>query len=180
MRTVKLLSLVAFIVLFATSCSSIRVAADYDKQANFDAYKTFAFYKPGVDKAEISDLDKKRILRAVEREMIAKGYALSESPDVLVSIFTKERDRVNVYNNAGWGWGPYWGPYWGMGYSNVSTTTEGSLYIDIIDAEEKELIWQGKGTGNLITSGDIDKKVIRINEFVTEIMSQYPPGAMKN
>ncbi|ETN93921.1 protein of unknown function [Zhouia amylolytica] len=177
MRTVKLLSLVALISFFAVSCSSIKVAADYDRQANFNDYKTFAFYKPGVDKAEISDLDKKRILRAVEREMIAKGYTLSENPDVLVSIFTKERDRVNVYNNAGWGWGPYWGPYWGMGYSNVSTTTEGSLYIDIIDAEEKELVWQGKGTGNLVTSGDIDKKVAKINEFVMEIMSQYPPGS---
>jgi len=33
-----------------------QVAADYDKEANFDSYNTFAFFKPGIDKAEISDL----------------------------------------------------------------------------------------------------------------------------
>lgn len=178
MRAVRLVVLAVLVSAFAVSCSSIRVAADYDKKANFNEYKSFAFYKPGVDKAEISDLDKKRILRAIETELIAKGYTKSENPDVLISIFTKERDRVDVYNNAGWGWGPYWGPYWGMGYSNVSTRTEGSLYIDIIDAKQKELIWQGKGTGNLVTNGDVDRKVERINEFVKEIMAQYPPGMM--
>ena len=28
-----------------TSCSSVRVAADYDKETSFDDYKTFAFFK---------------------------------------------------------------------------------------------------------------------------------------
>ena len=51
-----------------TSCSSVRVAADYDKETSFDDYKTFAFFKPGIDKAEISDLDKRRILRDIEQE----------------------------------------------------------------------------------------------------------------
>lgn len=178
MKTIKLLSLLALVAVTATSCVSIRVAADYDKQADFGKYKSFAFYKPGIDKAEISDLDKKRIMRAIQNELTARGYVKSESPDILVSIFTKERDRVDVYNGFGWGWGwynPYWG--WGAGYNNVYTRTEGSLYIDLIDASQKELVWQGKGTGNLITSGDISKKEERINEFVKEILSKFPPGA---
>ena len=57
MKVVKLLSLV--IVLFLMSCSSVRVTTDYDSQTNFETYKTFAFYKKGIDKASISDLDKK-------------------------------------------------------------------------------------------------------------------------
>lgn len=36
------------------SCSSVRVAADYDRQTNFNELKTYAFFKPGIDKAEIS------------------------------------------------------------------------------------------------------------------------------
>ena len=78
----------------------------YDKKANFTDYKTFAFYKPGIDRADISDLDKKRILRAIEADMQAKGFVKSENPDMLVSIFTKTQENVNVYNNNfGWGWG---------------------------------------------------------------------------
>ncbi len=94
------------------SCSSVRVAADYDREANFDNYKTFAFFKPGIDKAEINDIDKRRILRAIEAELMAKGYTKSENPDMLVSIFTKSNQRVDVYNNAwgngAWGWGGWW------------------------------------------------------------------------
>jgi hypothetical protein len=63
----------------------------------------------------------------------------------LISIFTKETERVDVYNNAGFGWG--WNPFsgWGMGFSNVySSTPEGTLLIDIIDAKTKELVWQGR------------------------------------
>ena len=93
-----------------------------------------------------------------------------------MSIFTKSREKVNVYNNNynaygyGWGWSPY---YWGTGYNSVSTNTEGVLYIDLIDAKKKELIWQGQGTGYL--SQRMDKKEERIKEFVSKIIATYPP-----
>ena len=172
MKAIKLLP-VLLLAVVTGACSSVRVAADYDKHANFNSYKTFAFFKPGIDKAEISDLDKKRILRAIEAQLTAKGMTKSDNPDMLISIFTTEKERVDVYNNYGWGWG--WNPYWwGMSYPNVSTTTEGSLFIDFIDAEKNELVWQGKGTGYL--SQRMDKKEERINEFVKSILEKYPPG----
>ncbi|MFT5438008.1 MAG: hypothetical protein ACI840_002668, partial [Ulvibacter sp.] len=63
----KLFKFVPFLALFIfTSCTTVRVAVDYDREANFTEYNSFAFYKPGIDKAKISDLDKKRILRAIE------------------------------------------------------------------------------------------------------------------
>lgn len=174
MKSVKVL-LMLLIIAIATSCGTVRVSTDYDQQVNFNQYKSFAFFKPGIDKAEISDLDKRRILRAIEAELLAKGFVKSENPDLLISIFTKEHERVDVYNNYGWGWG--WNPYWGMGYNNISTRTEGSLYIDLIDASKKELVWQGKGTGYL--THNIEKKQERINEFVKEILSKFPPGAIQ-
>ena len=177
------------LLIMVSSCSSVRVAADYDKNANFNEYKTFAFFKTGIDKAEINDLDKRRILRAIESQLLAKGYTKSENPDLLVSLFTKSQQRVDVYNNSwgmgGWGWGG-WGPWggfgpgWGWGWNqqpSVSTSTQGVLYIDLIDANKKELVWQGMGTGYL--SRNMEKKEARINEFVTEIMAKYPPGMSK-
>ncbi|MGS2739922.1 DUF4136 domain-containing protein [Sinomicrobium sp. M5D2P17] len=172
MKAIKLLP-VLLLAVVTGACSSVRVAADYDKHVNFNSYKTFAFFKPGIDKAEISDLDKKRILRAIETQLTTKGMIKSENPDMLISIFTTEKERVDVYNNYGWGWG--WNPYWwGMSYPNVSTSTEGSLFIDFIDAGKNELVWQGKGTGYL--TDRMDKKEERINEFVQSILEKYPPG----
>ncbi|APY10234.1 hypothetical protein BWZ22_02835 [Seonamhaeicola sp. S2-3] len=174
----RILPLLA-ILFMVTSCSSVRVAADYDKNVSFEDYKTFAFFKTGIDKAEISDLDKRRILRAIEAELLAKGYTKSDNPDLLVSLFTKSQQRVDVYNNAwgygAWGWGPGWGPGWGWSQPSVTTSTQGTLYIDLIDANKKELIWQGMGTGYL--SRNLEKKEERIKEFVTKIMEKYPPGA---
>ncbi|GAA4240536.1 MULTISPECIES: DUF4136 domain-containing protein [Winogradskyella] len=178
----KLLKLTPMFLLLIvlSSCSSVRVATDYDREANFENYKTFAFFKPGIDKAEINDLDKRRILRAIESELMAKGYTKSENPDMLVSIFTKSNQRVDIYNNAwgsgAWGWGGYGGWGWRSGWNNnqVSTTTEGVLYIDLIDANKKELIWQGSGTGNLETRS-VEKKEARINEFVSQMLAQFPP-----
>lgn len=178
MKIKSLLAPLAFLFML-TSCSSVQVATDYDKEANFDNYKSFAFYKPGIDKAQVSDLDKKRILRGVESAFTAKGFTKSENPDLLVSIFTKTSQNVNIYQNNygygyGWGWSPY---YWGAGRNTVSQTTEGTLYVDLIDAESMELVWQGMGTGAL--SSDMDTKIERINEIVSEIMKRYPPGSEK-
>jgi hypothetical protein len=178
-RLFKTLALV-LLVIAVSSCSSVRVAADYDKNANFNDYKTFAFFKKGIDKAEISDLDKRRILRAIEAELLVKGFTKSENPDLLVSIFTKSRQKVNIYNNGyygyGYGYGWHWSPYyWGYSnYNSVSVSTEGTLYIDLIDANKKELVWQGMGTGYL--TKNMDKKIERIKEFVAKIMEKYPPG----
>ncbi|WP_297695435.1 DUF4136 domain-containing protein [uncultured Eudoraea sp.] len=172
---------VLLLVVALTSCSSVRVASDYERNTNFDEFKTFAFFKTGIDKAEINDIDKRRILRAIEAELLDKGYTKSESPDLLVSIFTKSNQRVDVYNNYwgagawGWGWGGF-GPGWGWGWNQpmVSSRTEGILYIDLINAKKKELIWQGQGTGYL--TKNTERKEERIKEFVNKILAQFPPG----
>ena len=175
MKLIKLLSVLGFFIL--TSCSSVYVNMDYDKKANFENYKTYAYNKISVDKLEISDLDKKRILYALDAAMPTKGFSKSENPDVLINIFTKERERVNVYNNMGWGpgwgWGMGWGMGMGMGFTQTTTTPEGTLYIDIVDAKTKELVWQGIGTGYLTTN--FEKKDERIAEFVSKILEKYPP-----
>lgn len=180
-----LLKSLSLVILFITlsSCSSVRVASDYDTSADFNQYKTFAFFKTGIDKAEINDLDKRRILRAIEHELLSKGLTKSETPDLLISIFTKSQQRVDVYNNTWgygrWGWGGF-GP-WGWGYNwnqpNVSTSVQGHLYIDLIDANKKELVWQGMGTGYL--PNNMTKKEERIKEFVAKIMEKYPPNKMQ-
>jgi hypothetical protein len=174
MKATKILPFVLLLVL--ASCSSVKVYSDYDKQVDFTPYKTYAFHKNGIDKAEISDLDKKRILHAIDETMSAKGFTKSDNPDLLISFFTKEREEVNVNQfNAGWGygWGWGWNPFLWGGNTMVTRHTEGSLYIDIIDAKKKELIWQGEGEG--VLTKDRDKKEALIKEFVSKILEQYPP-----
>jgi len=160
------------------SCASVRVQTDYDTQANFTKYTSFGFFKPGIDQVEISDLDKKRILRAIDKTMQEKGFVKSTTPDVLVSIVTKAEKNVDVYQNNfgfGFGWGWY-NPFWfNGGFNNFGTfeSVEGRLFIDIIDAKKKELIWQGVGTAALVEGPEA--KEARIQEIVAAILAKYPP-----
>ena len=173
----KLKYLPLLLIFLVVSCSSVNVYNDYDKKVDFTQFKTFAFYKPGVDKVEISDLDKKRILKSIEAEMLAKGFTKSENPDLLVNFFTKSREQVdvNAFNNSwGYGYGYGWNPYiWGGNRTTVRTTTQGTLFIDLIDAKNKEMVWQGEGAGEIFQNQK--NKEERIGEFVKEILKQYPP-----
>lgn len=140
----KFLKYIPIVVLFFLySCTTIKVVTDYDTKVDFSNYKTFAFYKTGIDKAEISTLDKKRILRAIENALLAQGFVKSNNPDFLVSIFTKSRRQVNVnQNNMGFGWGWGWNPWMWNGINNnlnVSEYTEGNLFIDFIDKDKKRV-----------------------------------------
>ena len=95
----KIISLFVFVLLLS-SCKSVKVAFDYDKSVSFKTYKTYGFLKEGIDRAQINDLDKRRILRSIEKTLLEKGFTKSEKPDMIVNFFTKENQEVNIFNNS--------------------------------------------------------------------------------
>ena len=168
---------ILFTILFSLSilsCGSIKVASDYDSDADFSNYKTFAFYKYGIDKVEISDIDKKRILKSIQNTLLNKGLTLDENPDILINIATKSSENIYIDNSF---YSPYytgWYPYYGRGHRQVAySTSQGALYIDVIDTKSKQLIWQGKGIGVLSSKKSYRDELV--NNYVTKILEVYPP-----
>lgn len=178
MRPFKIL---LFAILFGfglTSCESTHVTTDYDKAVDFDHYKSFAFYKPGIDGAKISDLDKRRILRAIDTALTKKGMTKTKNADLLIGIDTDEATNIDVYENY-YGWYDPWYSPWYYGYpyrNNYVQSTEGTLYINLIDAKQKSLIWQGRWQGNINPNGNMDEKTALFHTIVNEILDHYPPG----
>jgi len=160
--------------LSLVSCNSIRVYSDFDSEIDFSSYQSFAFYKTGVDKVEISDIDKKRILKSIEENLTQKGMSISETPDLLINISTKSSENIYIDNSY---YSPYysgWYPYYGRNYRRVAhTTSEGILYIDIIDTKSKQLVWQGKGIG-FLSSNRMNRDEL-VEGYVNKILSVYPP-----
>jgi len=164
-------------LLIISACSSIRVYSDFDRNIDFSQYQTFAYFKPEIDKVSISDLDKRRILKALDTQMSIKGLSKSETPDLLIGFTTQSKEKiyVNSWNSWGWGWGfsPW---FWGApNYNTISSQTEGTLYINLIDATTKQLVWQGKGRGGI--QENTKNRDERIALFVKEIVADYPPVA---
>lgn len=164
-------------VWLLASCTSIRVATDYDSSVGFENFKTYAFLSKGIDAAKISDLDKKRILKAIDQEMALKGFVKNQTPELLINISVTSKERVyadGFYGSGFWGWGG-WGlnPFMWGGGSYLRSYTEGVLYVDVLKASSKELIWQGKASGFL--KGTRKKKEAKIREFVEKILEDFPP-----
>ena len=174
--------LLLVVVLFTvSSCVSIRVFSDYDTVTDFSTYKSFGFYKEGVDAVAISDFDIRRILKAIDTVLVNKGMEKSSTPDLLINFKVRAEEKVTV-DTPGWGWGwgsPFFAAFWGMNNNNSLLTTrkEGQLQIDFIALDSDQLIWQGIGFGSI--SERTKDRDARIALFVSEILKAYPPVEKK-
>ncbi len=163
-----------FLFLFLFSCSSVYVISDHDASIDFKSYKTFAYLKSGIDKAEISDLDKRRILKSIDLELESEGLNKSKNPDLLITFSTNAKEKIYIntdYLYSNWHYNPY---FFGPMRSFPINQIEGTLYINLIDSKTKKLIWQGKGRGGL--SDYIKNRDEKIGAFVSEILNNFPPA----
>ena len=144
-----------FIAIFAVSaCSDLKVTSDYDRDTDLGAFKTFNImrYQEGVvESAPLSMMTKSFIEEAIIDELMARGYTLSDNPDLEVYYFVKLKDRTEYVTTGAsvgmYGGSPYYYGYHG-GYaytSNVSAkdVTEGSLIIELVDNAGDKAVWQG-------------------------------------
>jgi hypothetical protein len=179
----NLWSLSGGLLLFVACSPSLKVSSDYDKAVDFSRYKTFSMYQLQDKSGAVSQLNQNRIIDAVKRQMMAKGFTENDAnPDVLVNVVTylKEKQQVTANTNY-YGYGGYYRPYaWGGGMASGTTTYntynyhDGTLMIDVVDAAKKQLIWQGVGNKEIDKpSKDPDKA---IGEAVAKIMESFPPG----
>ncbi|MGI9526915.1 MAG: DUF4136 domain-containing protein, partial [Weeksellaceae bacterium] len=101
-----------FLLLFITSCSSVRVSTDYDRNVSFDQFQTFSFHQKGLDQLNMNDLDKRRIVSAVTAELTHKGMKAASSEntaDIIINLSAKKNTRVQVDAD------PWYNPWWGYG-----------------------------------------------------------------
>lgn len=172
MKAYGFLLLIAAFVF--TSCNTVRVTYDFDRSTDFNTYKTYNFHQNGIDKLELNDLDKRRILNAIDAQMAVKGFTKSEtSPELFINVLASSKEKINIDNGY---YGGYWGPYYG-GSSRVYQYTSGTIIIDIIDNARNILIWQGAGSG--LNVSDLDNKAEEIPQAVSEILAKFPPPAQK-
>ena len=79
------------------------------------------------------------------------------------------------FRRSFFGYGGYGYPYGGYGYGShgvVTTYTEGTLVIDIIDAGTNELVWRGSAVSPM-SDETYDAK--DINKAVEKILEEFPP-----
>lgn len=172
--------LVIGLMLLLGACSSVRVTYDYDKQADFTKYKTYAFTEEAL-KIPLDDLNRDRVIRAVESELAAKGFTKSESPDALIDIHVKAEKRTEATATTtgpgGYGYYGRWG--YGGGYATTQVSyndyIDGTMFVSMIDKSTEKIVWQGRGTKTIDEDASASKREQNINYAVKQIFSKYPP-----
>jgi hypothetical protein len=179
-------AIAATAALFAAGCATTsgpKTRIDYDKAADFSVYRTYGFPKEtGTDRGGYSTLVTSYLKSSMSTAMEARGYKFSEErPDLLVNFYMNTRERTetrpDARMSAGYGYYGYrYGLYnaWPL-YDEDRTVTYkvGTLNIDIVDAEKKQLVWEGVAEGR-VSEEELQNPKVAINGVVTELMRQYP------
>lgn len=174
----------ALLIAFIAGCASNRAPntrIDYDKSADFSVYRTFGFPKEtGTDRGGYSTLVTSYFKSAVTTAMEARGYKYTEDhPDLLVNFFMNTRERTETRPDTSPGYGYYgyrYGLYnaWPYYHDDRTVTYKiGTINVDIVDAEKKQLIWEGVSEGR-VTDEMMANPKVTVNAVVTELMRQYP------
>lgn len=187
MNRLPRLLLLVLVALLAACASSPRISSDTDPSADFSKFRSFAFYSPLAVESKGYTTPSSTLMRAAaRREMEARGYVYDEtSPDLLININAYLQEKADVHGDY---FGPmmyggyygyrsgYWaGPYW-ADYPRVHEYTEGTMNIDLVEAAQKRLVWEGVAVGRM-SRMNAAERAQRINGTMAEIFARYPHRA---
>lgn len=174
--------IIGLITLFITlNCEAQWGKFNYEKGTDFTVYKTFAWHS-GMD--GIFDGSKminirnpeniQRIKNAIESKLMEKGFnKVDQSEAGMHLAFHGALERIAdievtgyaVKAHAEFGRGTY------GSHLSEQTYDIATLYIDVIDSKNNELVWRGWATD------EVGKKVKekQIKRAVSNILKKYPP-----
>jgi hypothetical protein len=164
-----------FVFLVVSSCGPV-IYYDYEKSTDFTQYKSYNYF----DDMEtgLSELDTKRLLRAIDAKLATKGLIQSDNPDFYIDI--KSQDVQNRTNsNVGVGVGGTGrnvggGISVGIPISNNQHTRE--IVIDFVDISNGEkLFWQAVSESSYRPNASPEKREEAFVLLVEKIFEGYPP-----
>lgn len=173
--------------LLLTACaSSPRIETMSAPNVDFSGYSSFAFVDPlGTDRGGYASLISQQLTFSIRREMELQGFEYADNADqadLLVNAYTHLDERIRTREVADPFIGPsYWDYRYGFytawpGYSvrtEVQQYTEGTLTIDLIDASNNVMVWEGNAR-NEISERTRRDAAQAIDQAVAKIFEQFP------
>ena len=159
----------ALVICLATSFAMAQqVSVNYNHEANFSQYHTYAWGSNNKNAIQNSILAQVA-QQDIEAAMSAKGLQKvpeSQNPDLVLTASGGEREQTS-YN--AWGMRGIGGGMGGISpEQNVLTTMVVSLY----DTKKQELVWRGVAQDTLSNNGNKNQK--EVQNAVNKMFKQWP------
>jgi hypothetical protein len=173
----RVISAVLFVVALVTLSAPVRAKTNIDLNPNFDftKYKTFAFIG-GVEHLAMLQVNPNQ-LRDTVHESVTRGLTQrglkevgrDQNPDLVVRYLAESNSQLNYAGDDNWGgYDKFTADWWSLQYTLwfTSTTREGSLLIDLIDAKRRDLAWRLY----------LQEKILNINKAPEMIQKEIAKG----
>ena len=158
------------LLLVAGSAFAQKVTIEFDQDADFTHYKTFAIRKGQLNSSNPAlnnELVKKQIESDIARDLTSKGLTEVQSGpanlNVVYHFGSARKIEVEAYP-AGW-------RGWGTRYVRVPYA-EGTLVIDLRDTSTHSLVWRGISSQE---KNDPRKIQGKLDDMVKKSIEKYPP-----
>lgn len=149
------------------------VQFDYDRSANFAAYRTYSWAEVSSGRAANQLMDQ-NIRRVVDSELALKGLRSVPSGGDIRVTYQVAVDQEKQFD------GLPTGPRW-FGAQRVTTSTIeiGKLVVNLFDPATNQLVWRGSAAKTLDIRKDPDKNYANLQKAVAKLFKYYPPGSGK-
>ena len=175
-------------ILAGCAATGPEISTDYDSSVDFSQYRSYAFMnreERGVARGYDTIADR-RLVAAVTREMNARGYQLVEDGADLLVNFAVSTEAVedvmtvptSVVPPPWYGWrSGYYYPWPAYAYeTRVDRYERGTLFIDLVDAERRQLVWEGRAAARITREARAEPGAA-LDNAVREIFARYPFAA---
>lgn len=185
MRQALLIAASGLLALATAGCGpSIEVRTLSAPDARVDAFHTFRILPqpprrdvqptPGTDDPMVNNSITNLALRqSIVQAFQDRGYVLDERrPDFAVAFYASATEKLDVTQ---WDYGyPYY-PRWRQPLppaDRLTTYTEGSVVVDVIDPATRQLLWRGHGTAEVSDSPREMTK--RLQQVAEKVIAAFP------
>ena len=172
------------IALVFAGCAS--TPNTYSKGApgvDFTQYSTFGFFDSlSTDRGDYESMETNFLKVAVAQQLDRRGFSYTDSsPDLLINFYIHTREKITsrsvpmaaTYYAFRDPFYDTWGGY-GVGYeTRIEQHTQGTLHIDVVDAQTEKLVWEGTIVGR-VTDRVLRNLEQSIDSAVVAIMKSFP------
>lgn len=125
----------------------------------------------------LSQLDEKRLLRALDSTLRAKGYLLAEEADFLINILSSEyrRSPNNTVGVGIGGTGRNVGGGVSVGVPLGGTGLERQIQFDLVDSQKDALFWQAVSESGYRDNASPSVREAQLQKVVIKVFSKFPP-----
>ena len=162
-------ALLALVVCLA-ACTAVaqQVSVNYDHNASFSQYHTYAWGSNNTNQIRNSILAQVA-QQDINAAMQGKGFQMvqeSQNPDLVLIASGGEREQTSY---SAWGMRGIGG---GMGGISPEQNVEATMIVNLYDAKTQSLIWRGIAQDTLNNNGNKNQEMVE--KAVQKMFKQWP------